>query len=421
MVTLGIVFLFSVIGLVVDVGYGYFVKQVAQAAADSAAMAGALYAKDQGGTCSSAGVQCQTSVCAVSPSSPPQNNFDAACLYASANGFATTASQSVTMSANSGSPSNAGVSANYWVTATATKTTPLSFLSMIGVNVATVSASATAAIIGNTGGGCIYALDPKSPGAYTQVGNTTVQSSCGIFDNSSASGAFIVKGGGTVNASGINVVGSTTLNNNTTVSPAPSTGVSPITDPFASLPAPTYSGCDHTNTSYSSGAVVTLSPGVYCNGIKASGNAQLTFSPGTYILNGGGMQISSSFITLTGTGVTFYNTANGYSFAPITIVGNATINLSAPTSGTYEGILMFQDRSITASAASAIGGGSTETLAGTVYMPTATLDFAGGSTTSSLTVALVVADVNIVGNSYISRDLTGQVTGLSQPSVSLVQ
>lgn len=421
MITFGIVVLCALLGLVVDLGYGYYLKQLAQAAADSAALAGAQFARDNGGTCSSTGVECTTSVCAASPSNPPQNNFDAACLYANANGFGTTGNQSVTISAGSGSPSNVGVSANYWLIATATKTSPLTFLRVLGLSTMSISASATAAVMGNTSGGCIYVLDPNSSGAYTQVGNTTVQSNCGIYDNSSSSGAFVVKGGGVVTASGIYVVGGTTLNNNTTVRPTPTTGANAMTDPFASLPSPSVGSCDHTNTQFSSGTVVTLSPGVYCNGIKASGNAQITLQPGTYVLNGGGLQISSSFITLNGSGVTLYNTSSGYAFAPITIVGNATVNLSAPTSGDYQGILMYQDRSITSSAASAIGGGSTESFSGTIYMPTATLDFAGGSSTNSLTMALVVNDIDIVGNSYLAKDATGTVTGLSQPKVSIVQ
>ena len=46
MMTLGSLVIFGMVGLVVDVGYGYYLKQEAQAAADSAAMAGAMMAKE---------------------------------------------------------------------------------------------------------------------------------------------------------------------------------------------------------------------------------------------------------------------------------------------------------------------------------------------------------------------------------------
>src|SRR6476469_6139923 len=85
MVTCASVFLFGLLGVVVDTGYGYFVKQVAQAAVDSAAMAGAGMAQSNGGTCGYS-VLCQSdTVCAANPTSPPVTNFDAACLYASKN------------------------------------------------------------------------------------------------------------------------------------------------------------------------------------------------------------------------------------------------------------------------------------------------------------------------------------------------
>ena len=52
MVSIGMVFLMAILGLVVDVGYGYFIKQCAQTAADSAAVAAALAAQSSGGVCS---------------------------------------------------------------------------------------------------------------------------------------------------------------------------------------------------------------------------------------------------------------------------------------------------------------------------------------------------------------------------------
>ena len=156
-VTFASVFLFGLLGVVVDTGYGYFVKQVAQAAVDSAAMAGAGMAQSSGGTCGDA-VLCQSdTACAVNPTSPPVTNFDAACLYASKNGFPTTATQRVTLSAGTGKPpSNSGVTASYWITATATRTFPLSFTRILGFETATVSAQATSGLVPSySAGGCI--------------------------------------------------------------------------------------------------------------------------------------------------------------------------------------------------------------------------------------------------------------------------
>ena len=164
-----------------------------------------------------------------------------------------------------------------------------------------------------------------------------------------------------------------------------------------------------------------MQPGVYCNGIQASGQAVLNFAPGNYILNGGGLKISSSNVTLNGSGVFFYNTSSGYSFGTVVITGGANINLSAPSSGTYKGVLLFQDRSINSSAVNAFGGGSNEILSGTVYLPNGQLDFKGGSDTQSLTMALIAYDVNIAGNAYLKKDTTGNLTGITPTTSMLVR
>jgi hypothetical protein len=218
----------------------------------------------------------------------------------------------------------------------------------------------------------------------------------------------------------VNVVGGVKQTGGASITPSPTTGVSPIADPFANLPAPSYGGCDF-NSLHFTGGINNLTPGVYCGGIQASGQSILNFAPGTYVINGGGLQITSANVSLNGSGVFLYNTANGYSFGAVDIHGGATVNLSAPTSGTYKGVLLFQDRNIVSSADSAFGGSSTETLSGTIYLPTATLDFAGGASTSALTMALVVKDLNIVGNAYLNKDATGSLTGINPTMSVLVQ
>ena len=412
--------LFGLLGLVVDVGWGYYLKQVAQAAVDSAVLAGVTEAQNNGAVCGTGGVLCQTdTACPATNVTPAQSDFDVACLYASTNGFPSTGSQRVKISAGSGNPPGLGISATYWMTATASQTMGLSFLRVLGVSEGTVAARATAAITSGSGGSCIYVLDPNGSASYNQPGNTTVKSGCGIFVNSTASDAFTVKGTGTVNSSVIDVVGGASLSNNATVSPAPTTGTSSAVDPFADLPAPSYQGCNQSNLHLVSGSYY-LQPGVYCGGIQI-GSATVNFAPGMYVINGGGLQISSTNAAVNGSGVTFYNTSHGYSFGPLTIAGNASVNLSAPTSGTYKGVLFYQDRNIQSSASSAIGGGSAEQFAGTLYMPSAQLSFAGGTADNMVTMALVVKQLNIVGNSYINADPTGNVTGLNRTTVSLVQ
>ena len=125
LVTVGLVFTFGILGLVVDVGYSYYLKQVAQAAVDSAVTAAATMANSNGGTCGT-GVLCEQNYsCPSNPTNPPATDFDTACLYAKANGYASSGNQQITLSAGTGNPPTVGgLTANYWISATATRTMP---------------------------------------------------------------------------------------------------------------------------------------------------------------------------------------------------------------------------------------------------------------------------------------------------------
>jgi hypothetical protein len=244
-----------------------------------------------------------------------------------------------------------GANVDYWVTASVSEHLSPFFARVIGATGATVAASATGGIVLQTGaGGCIYALD-NSMAAALQVGASSLSSTCGIFVNSNNSGALKVNGANSsvqaTSNSGINIVGGWTCTSGCTgVSPTPTTGVSPASDPLATLPPVTFSGCDQVNWSQSStNANSTLNPGTYCGGIKISGGS-VTLRPGTYVLNGGGLSITGNNTTVTGSGVLFYNTSSGYTVGNLSISGQPSVTLTAPTSGTYQGILYFRDRTM---------------------------------------------------------------------------
>ncbi len=146
-------------------------------------------------------------------------------------------------------------------------------------------------------------------------------------------------------------------------------------------------------------STVTLRPGTYFGGINITGNANVTFSPGTYILAGGGLTVTGNS-TLNGTGVTFYDTrATGYAYAPIDLTGNETANLSAPTSGTFEGFLFFQDPSLpVGSAGITVVGNSSSTFDGIIYSPTTAITYVGNSSGSGYTI-LIGYTITVTGNS----------------------
>jgi hypothetical protein len=418
MITLGIAMLLGLLGLVVDLGYGYFVKQAAQGAADAAVMAAITSANASRGVCGTS-VLCQTGYsCPTSPTN--STDFGVACQYAQSNGFVNSGSQTVTLSSGSGVASTApGVTSKYWITATVSQQLNLGFLSILGFYNGAAGAQSTAAVFVTPNSDCVYTLDTAASGALTVSGNAALTSGCGIRVNSTSASALSVGGKATLSAPSINVTGGSSINNNATVTPSPTNSASAVTDPLAAIPAPSFAGCDHTSYTISSGTV-TLSPGVYCNGITISGQANVTFNSGTYVLNGGGLVSSSSNSILTGNGVMFYNTGSaGYSFAPISLAGGTAVTFSAPTSGTYQGILFFQDRSITSTAQNLISGGVNPNISGTIYMPNGYLTYTGNSA-NSVTLAIIAKDLTVTGTSNLVKDTTGALTA-TKTTASLIQ
>lgn len=200
--------------------------------------------------------------------------------------------------------------------------------------------------------------------------------------------AFDVFGtGGTIAAAEIIVHGGWETHSGDLVSPNPKVNQPIIADPLASLPAPTIPGSYTVRNGTAASPVVytiasgsvTLNPGIYYGGILVKNAAAVTMNPGVYIMAGNGLTIQNS-ATLTGSGVMIYNTKDGSvkggAADSIFIKTTGAVNLSSPTSGTYRGMLVFQDRTVTpnivVSPGNGIGG-----LQGTIYAPKWTS--AGGS------------------------------------------
>jgi hypothetical protein len=207
-------------------------------------------------------------------------------------------------------------------------------------------------------------------------------------------------------------------------------------DPLASIAAPT-SGTvvSKSPVSYDMNnkpANDTLSPGVYCGGLTIgnTNGATFTMSPGVYIMAGGGLVLNSQAV-VKGTGVTVYNTSSAgwgcsksYSYTPMTISGQVTATLSAPTSGALDGILFFGNRTgcaMVGSCQDQINGGSTVVFNGALYFKSDQITITGGSSASGY-LMLVADKIDINGNSTfgITGDPFDNITVSVSPSTSLL-
>jgi hypothetical protein len=181
-----------------------------------------------------------------------------------------------------------------------------------------------------------------------------------------------------------------TITKNGGVTPPTVTNCATISDPFASkMPAVTAGSCSFNNQTYNGST--TLNPGTYCGWTNFNGSGTLTLNPGLYIIKSGGMTFNSGW-TVTGTGVTFYLVDQN---ATLTFNGNVTANLSAPTSGTYANILMFEPSGLS-NTNLPINGTSGSSFTGLMYLPSrdVTINSVSNVTSTKLTMVFSTLTLN---------------------------
>ncbi len=274
---------------------------------------------------------------------------------------------------------------------------PTTFVGMItGNNSVTVAARAVGGT--SSGKGCVYTLNKTGQDIYDSGSGNISIPSCGIIDDSSSSGstnAFVNSGSGTITASSVLVVGGYSESHPGSISPTPTTGTIPVSDPLSGLTAPTFNAASclsdpHVNSTTTIGPA--SSGGTICyNGLTISaGSGTVTLNPGIYVING---KLSlTGAAPVTGTGVTFYLPSNG---DQLSMSESGSVTLTAPTSGTYNGILFFQGRSDTTALSITAAGAST--LKGIIYAPKATLSLSG-SGASAFYTSIVVGAINFTGS-----------------------
>ncbi len=438
-VTLSLFFLFSIMGLSVDLGYSYSVKIIAQAAADSAASAAAIYANNNGYTCGS-GITCNSTYSCPSTLTTASTPLQAGCLYASANGFTNTGSQSVSLIANNtAAPNESGNSPALWIQANVSQTVPHLFLFWSGFQSGQVATEAVSGVTVTPNSGCVYVLDNgNTQNALNVSGNGSLSAtSCGINVWSSNSKAADGSGNAVISAStirihgtgpGMSCSGNAVCASFTAGVAVPAT-TSTAYNPLVNLPAPSFTttaaGCQYgtatTPYNITSTPALPISPGVYCGGITVSGGT-LTFSSGVYILNGGGLSVSGAG-GLSGANVMFFLTGLGVQSGkqkPMALSGNSAVSLTAPNSGPYQGVLFFQDPSATYTGQNTLSGNNTISGSGTFYFPNTTLSFSGNSAANSK-FAFVVWDLTVSGNASITQDPSGIYTGLAGRNPGLIE
>jgi hypothetical protein len=250
---------------------------------------------------------------------------------------------------------------------------------------------------------CILALDQGSSGAVTFTGSSDATlEGCNVHANSAADDAVLVTGSGKVSTPCVSSVGEVDATSGLDMSECatPIEYAEAIGDPFGDVPEPSTSApCEPQNVfDGPPSASYTISGGRYCGGLSIK--RTVTMNPGVYVIDGGTLEMTSTS-SVDGTGVTFYLTDG----ATISIAGTADVTLSAPTSGDYQGILVFVDRS-DPNATHIFNGSSTSSLNGAIYAASGHVEFAGTSSVGGGCTQIVANTVEITGEAGIGSDCT---------------
>lgn len=238
-----------------------------------------------------------------------------------------------------------------------------SFLVALFKNPIAINVEAVAQVSGGANV-CMIALDKTATSAILLDGGAAMSGGdCAVYSNSKSEKGISV-------FDNARLVASLTCSAGGYQGPASNYEPAPLTDcperdnPLSNRAAPSFTGCDHTDFSLSSGAH-TLQPGVYCGGLSVVGDAAATFTPGVYVISDGELKISNE-ATAAGAGVAFFFTGLG---AKMTIDGNADIDFTAPSTGLLAGLLIFEDPNGDGNRVFKITSPNAKRLVGTIYLP----------------------------------------------------
>lgn len=283
---------------------------------------------------------------------------------------------------------------------------------------------------------CILALSPTADGAMTVSGSTDVTlENCDVASNSVSSTSFLMSGSNAAMTTGcVYAVGQASVTSGLSLTTCPEVHVNApvVRDPYRDVAEPAVVGtCQNSKVGNPTEPTVVTPTDSHPSGVKSMRfckgldiKGKVTFMPGLYIIEGGTFTINggdlnaSAAAEIIGEGVTFYLTAT----ASLKLNGNVTLNLSAPTSGPFSGILFFGARDATG-VSHVINGTATSTLQGAVYTPASALEYKGNSATSDGCTQVIGQTVTMTGNSTLksSCDNAGTTDILANEAIRIVE
>jgi len=250
-----------------------------------------------------------------------------------------------------------------------------------------------------------------------------VADGCAVQVNSKASDALYQTGSATAKAKSFCVSGGYSAADGTLL-PRPSDSclqeVDPLADQFAKDLATLGDTTTCTQSDLQVNSDAEIGPGgVYCGGIDVK-QGTLTLKAGTYVVRDGEFHVSAG-ATLKGTGVTIL--LAGDSSTHFDNQGGANIELSAPTSGLFSGIVMSQlSDSIPAKDNTVTGGGTME-ITGIMYFPAQPISIEGNGTIGDSThqFAIMADTISVQGTGQLTIHISSDYASMGLPPLPTAQ
>lgn len=281
----------------------------------------------------------------------------------------------------------------------------LSFSSFFMSSPPIITTSATAALV-DDGIYCAGALNPKAVASLTLGGSSNVNLGCKAISNGSACPS-VATNGASYNFATTGVSGASCMPTsiNGTDSANLKSWQPPLQDPFkdkypTDIPD-SAKPCKNFNTmTYGANKVKA---GCFSN-FKVTGNSTYTLDPGVYYLDSTDFDVAGG-VTLIGNGVTFILT--GSDPGSVKTNGNTGIQLSAPTSGTYEKMLFIQSSAADEDNLNEINGNNTSSYDGALYFPKGKVQFTGSTGSMTKCVMVMAWTLEFTGNANLQNNVSG--------------
>jgi hypothetical protein len=376
-------------GLATDTIQWTLWKRQLQRAADSAAIAGVYNRESNGGATTGA-----TSGTATDTAIAHDLTINLHTFYGLKSGFPTI-----------NYPADSGVMTDQ-VTVTVAIQRPLSFSSLFLTTAPTITATATAASIASGGEACVNARESSASKTGINITGSAgiYMPDCVMYSNSPSTNSAAAGGSSAVTAEAVAGVGGIQQSNNWNVgsyrpySPA-------IDDPFANVtPSPSDMNC---STSALTDSTTTIPSGKNCfSSLSVGSNRSLNLdtlfpsSPRVIYINGGDASVQGN-LTCTECTIVLTNqsTATTATIGQFKSNAGANVNMTSPTSGTFKGIAIYQDRRAgDVSPGDKINGNNASIIQGALYFPSQELTYNGDGTTNAICTMFVARRVVFSGN-----------------------